>query len=168
MTHNAYPSRVLEHAAFFKDLIKLPLSPNFDTAINFQTRIIAEVTVTDRYDADLNKSVFLCLGGLIISVPSNKQDPNSPMVQRWQWRDGQSVYHDNFLTQPLAPIEWLELFPSVPGWRLQRMTNGYGAQIFRTLHQHKNATLALTLACLNYAKLLVEIIKEDEDATPVL
>ena len=74
-------------------------------------------------------------------------------------------YYRDFLHHPLALTNWLERFPEIH-WRLERTASSYGVKIYRTIHTHSDPTVALAIACVHYAKRLVEVIKHEDEEVP--
>jgi hypothetical protein len=151
---------VVEHAALFKGMLGDREPDAYERALGVVDQTIIKLIKSD-LTPELNRHVFMCLGGTIIHRPINKQDQSSPLVEVWEWIGGGIPYYRDFLHHPLALTNWLERFSDIQ-WRLERTANSYGVKIYRTIHTHSDPTVALAIACVHYSKRLIEIIREDE------
>jgi hypothetical protein len=150
---------ILEHAAIFKDMLGKHQPEDVDKALLVMNKVICTL-LKGETTPELNRRVFICLGGTINHVHANKQDQTSPLIEYWEWGGGGIPYYKDFLHHPLGLIQWLEKFPDID-WRLSRIANTYGVKVYRTIHTHSDPTVALAIACVHYAKRLVEIIKDE-------
>jgi len=153
--------QVLEHAALFNGFLTNNENRDFDQALRYQKGVIERLHKTSAYSLDVNRDTFYALGGVIRQEPVNKQDPTSTKVSKWLWGNDEPCRYADFIHSPLAPMGWLDLFPGLH-WRLEKLSSGYGAKVYRTVHTHPLPTVALTIACVHYSFRLMTQIQMQE------